>query len=482
MEPGQRLVKARAIAVLLGLVLHGGALAQVPQFEPAACALPDLNADERPRVRCGTVSVPRDHHHPDAGRYKLAVVVVRSAAQPAQPDPVLYISGGPGGPLTRYTAFQMRHPYAVGRDLILVDQRGMGHSEPALCPALQARLLAAQLAVAADPAARETRRAAFAACREGATADGVDLATFGTAVTAEDLDQVRQALRIEHWNVVGESYGTTVAMALLGAHPEPIRSAVLDSLYPPDALMPLWSVRAAAARNAFFTFCAQDAACQAIAPDLAGLYRSTLDRLGRAPIALGLASAAPRLTASLFEILIDHLVYYPTAYPNLPRLIAATAEGDPQPITAALASVLTAAQESSLAAYAAVQCRDRAIYRSPVAAGSAPLDETGLYGVCAEWTVPGPAPTVPAGTLTPVLVLAGQFDPNLDPADSRHVASLIGEHARWLEFSGIGHNVRHFSACAEGLVAAFIEDPVAPLDSACASRALPIRFLPRRPP
>lgn len=107
-------------------------------MELASCGgLPDV-ANVLPRLRCGIVRVPRDHAHPDGPTFGLAVVVVASARQPARPDPVLYISGGPGGPLTVYAGFQARHPYAADRDLILVDQRGMGRSEPRLCPDRQA--------------------------------------------------------------------------------------------------------------------------------------------------------------------------------------------------------------------------------------------------------------------------------------------------------------------------------------------------------
>jgi hypothetical protein len=72
-------------------------------------------------------------------------------------------------------------------------------------------------------------------------------------------------------------------MTLVALHPEAVRSAVLDSIYPPDP-MPLWSAVVSAARDAFFVHCAQDEACSASFPDLAGTYRETLDRLDRTPL------------------------------------------------------------------------------------------------------------------------------------------------------------------------------------------------------
>jgi pimeloyl-ACP methyl ester carboxylesterase len=75
---------------------------------------------------------------------------------------------------------------------------------------------------------------------------------------------------------------------------------------------------------------------------------------------------------------------------------------------------------------------------------------------------------VPHDTAVPTLVLAGQFDPNITPEQSRRVADRIGPKARWVLFAGIGHSVRHFSVCAQKLVAAFIAQPNRRENAACA--------------
>ena len=75
---------------------------------------------------------------------------------------------------------------------------------------------------------------------------------------------------------------------------------------------------------------------------------------------------------------------------------------------------------------------------------------------------------MPHDTAVPTLVLAGQFDPNITPEQSRRVADRIGPRARWVLFAGIGHSVRHFSVCAQRLVAAFIAKPDQREDAACA--------------
>ena len=122
-----------------------------PRFEATDCrGVADI-AEILPRLRCGIVRVPRDHADPNGASYALAVIVIKSERQPPLPDPVVYISGGPGGPLTVYAGYQARHPYAADRDLILVDQRGTGRSEPHLCPDLQVELSTAMLSVVTEP-------------------------------------------------------------------------------------------------------------------------------------------------------------------------------------------------------------------------------------------------------------------------------------------------------------------------------------------
>jgi pimeloyl-ACP methyl ester carboxylesterase len=318
------------------------------------------------------------------------------------------------------------------------------------------------------------------ACRDEARARGIDLDDFGTATTVDDFDQVRQALGIARWNVVGESYGTTVAMTLMARYPGTIRSAVLDSLYPPDPL-PAWSARVAEARDAFFALCEHDAVCAGAYPDLAATYRQALNRLDGAPLTVPVPPRMQQpgnhilLTASAFEVVVGNLLYYPSNYPGLPRLIAQVRDGDAAGFAAALAAVLAGAEALNIPVHTAVECRDRPHYRDVLADDA----EAQLHGICSEWSALGPSPVVPAGTKVPTLVLAGQLDPNASPTLNRRVAGLIGESAHLIEFPLVGHNVRQFSPCAATVVAVFIDRPDQLPDASCAQRRPSIRFLPR---
>lgn len=185
------------------------------------------------------------------------------------------------------------------------------------------------------------------------------------------------------------------------------------------------------------------------------------------------------LTASLFKVVVDNLIYYPPAYPGLPRLIGAVHDGDTRDLGVALASLLADAGQQDLADNAAVECRDRPHRRAPTASGM-PFFEW-LSGVCEHWSEVGPPPLIPINTTVPTLVLAGQFDPVAGPELSRQIAAAIGTNASLVEFPRVGHNVRHFSPCGAAIAASFIEHPTEALDTSCANRRPPIPFLPKSP-
>jgi pimeloyl-ACP methyl ester carboxylesterase len=186
------------------------------------------------------------------------------------------------------------------------------------------------------------------------------------------------------------------------------------------------------------------------------------------------------LTSTLFETGVSRLIYYPTAYPSLPRLIATVHDRDSQGLGKVLSSALAAmAAEVNRSTYLAVECRDRPHYRDPLPAGPSVLDRLQPYGLCDDWSEIGPAPLVPIRTAVPTLVLSGEFDPSTRPSLSQHVAALIGPNARWVEFPRIGHNVRAFSPCGAKIAADFIDNPAQSPDTSCADRAAPIRFLPK---
>ena len=110
---------------------------------------------------------------------------------------------------------EMYGPLLDRRNLLLVDQRGTGRSEPIDCPPLQ------------DLKGDYAPAAAACGAALGARADD-----YSTALSADDLAAVVDALGLGPVDVYGDSYGTFFAQVYAGRHPEQVRSVVLDSAYP----------------------------------------------------------------------------------------------------------------------------------------------------------------------------------------------------------------------------------------------------------
>ena len=202
-------------------------------FESADCAF------ERPRgstINCGYLIVPENRQNPER-TIRIHVVVVPSISPEPQPDPMVYLNGGPGG----YTLDNLgawlgtfRRQYSE-RDLIFFDHRGIGYSEPSLaCP----EYFEAWGANLQNELSREEEigllRETMGQCRARLVADGVDLNAYNSAAIAADLDDLRRALGYETWNLYGISYGTRNILTAIREYGESgtIRSVVLDSPVP----------------------------------------------------------------------------------------------------------------------------------------------------------------------------------------------------------------------------------------------------------
>src|SRR5438105_12750805 len=315
------------------------------------------------------------------------------------------MNGGRGEPITVDAGAQAKTPYAVGRDLVLIDQRGTGDSEPRICPTMDRKLLDVTLSLAeGGVSAADARRAAFDTCRREALSRGIDLSNFGTRVTADDFESVRRAWNIARWNLYGESYGTDVAMTLAALHPATVRSMVLDSIYPPDAPRPLRATSVAAARKAFFALCDSDPNCFAVPGGLARAYDEAKAQLAREPLILTRPSGSKGsnerfvLTAAGLELVVANLLYYRNAYPTVPLVITWAKNGARELLSSVTAKLYEAALTRQVATNIVVECRDRPHFRDATPASNDIFGRTELSGLCDTWAPLGPSLLIPAAS------------------------------------------------------------------------------------
>ncbi|MGA6150118.1 alpha/beta hydrolase [Stenotrophomonas sp. NPDC077461] len=186
------------------------------------------------------LEVPRHHDQPQGPRMRLRVVRLRATGGDGSAAPVVYLAGGPGGSGIgtargpRWPVFdQMRRE----ADVLLLDQRGAGASEPPPeCP-YQDRFDDAR------PLQREamlaTLHATTARCVAYWREAGVDLAAYTTVESAGDLDALRQALGVPRISLWGMSYGTHLALATMRLHGDGLERVVLMGVEGPDDTLKL---------------------------------------------------------------------------------------------------------------------------------------------------------------------------------------------------------------------------------------------------
>jgi pimeloyl-ACP methyl ester carboxylesterase len=286
---------ARFLAAAIGLALiaagaaSGPARAQQspPRFEIAECPFPGGAWLERERIECGYLIVPERRDAEGHQTLRVAVSVARSTSGSPKPDPVVFLTGGPGGPslsgLRSRLAGRLWRELRAERDLVFLDVRGTGYSEPEFCPELSAALYRLSFEALPEAERRHRSRQAMAECRDRMIASGVDLAAYHSTITARDLADLRVALGYEQWNLYGASYGTRLTLVTMRDAPQGIRSVILEAVIPPNAPEQRLTNYDRAISH-LFDACAADAGCAADYADLERRFYAMLGDLERAKL------------------------------------------------------------------------------------------------------------------------------------------------------------------------------------------------------
>ncbi|NEZ03929.1 alpha/beta hydrolase [Wenzhouxiangella sp. XN201] len=488
----------RIILALIGVAGLADALAQeeVPRFERTDCHF----ESEKPLegVDCGELVVWENRQDHKEGTLRLAVAILRSTADEPEPDPLVYLSGGPGGRSVHHI------PSLVGgnfsnrlrekRDLVYYDQRGTGYSDPNFCEELDQVLYTTRFLGLSPEEAKARRVDATRECREKMLEKGIDFSAYNSETSARDLDDLRRALGYEQWNLYGISYGTRLALTAMRETPAGIRSVILDSTSPPNAR--LWVERPAVFARSLervFTQCAADEACRRAYPDLESKFYTWLDRLERDPVELEMQDTN-RFPGG--RLVVDRALaisgvfqgLYNRRFPSiLPLLIQ---EGGPENehVWRVLADRLVRPPEQiSRGLNLSVNCYEIAPFNPPDLLDSARMayprldeivDEGDRHAECAAWHGERADSSYiePVRSGLPTLILGGEFDPTTPPEFGRLAAETL-PNSTFVEVPAHGHGVIASTTCTRELALRFLEDPDRAQDTSCVSEIPSVSFV-----
>jgi pimeloyl-ACP methyl ester carboxylesterase len=312
--------------------------------------------DPRPRlgdVACGTLDVPENWDHPEGRRIQIGYLILKSTTAQPQPDPVVFLAGGPGS--SPLTLAEVWAPFFAGlrqeRDVIFFDQRGTRLSSPLRCEAYT-KIMALNLPPAEEggdagtpvpPAypselinpdqflqqAEATYGPIADACVQQITATGVDLRQYTTVASANDVVALVKTLGYDDYNLYGISYGTRLALEVMRNHPESgLRSVVLDSTVPPEVKS--YERVSAGPHEAviqLFADCERDPTCDAAYPDLEARFITLLAQLRSQPV---IAEDGTTITDRDVVKVMQSLTARVEIAPYIPLMISELERGEDQ--------------------------------------------------------------------------------------------------------------------------------------------------------
>jgi pimeloyl-ACP methyl ester carboxylesterase len=470
----------------------------IATFAPGPCPVPNVagvpQLDLGPDFSCGHLTVPEDRAQPDGPTIRVGVARVKAASPTPRPDPIVWLTGGPGGTAIATANLTVAKGINADRDIIFVDQRGTLHAQPPLaCPEIDAFQREALGLPTIDPVTAAKSDAATRACHDRLAGQGVNLAAYDTTQNAADIADLRVALGIEQWNVRGVSYGTDLALQLLRDHPQGIRSVVLDSVVPPqlNLIDGLWP-NAAAGYQALFDACAAQAACAAAYPHLRAEFTATVRRLDQQPLTAQVPNPAggPAIPVVLdgykLANLLNVLALNPGSLTDAPAILHAVATGDPAPAAQALLQTISPPGLNGFGLQFGVVCREHTAFTNPEKVHAeakralpdvpdrvlaAPPQVPRIFPDCGLWNAgrANPATGQPTSSDVPVLLLNGTLDGITPPAWAETAANGL-TNSTVLLFPGAGHDVIQWNDCAVPVMLNFLNNPTGDYDTACVNQ------------
>ncbi|HVN69200.1 MAG TPA: alpha/beta fold hydrolase [Candidatus Binatia bacterium] len=455
--------------------------------------------DFRGGYYCGSLPVALDPAGRVAGKIGIALAWLPHRDRSVKASgTVVAVEGGPGYPSieSRDSYHALYAPLLDTRDLLLVDNRGTGRSGAIVCQPLQSAPVMILRAVTT------------CGHRLGDTSD-----LYGTAIAADDMAKVLDALGVRAVEIYGDSYGSFFVQAFAARHPDRVRSIVLDGAYQVTGGDPWYPSEAPTIRSAFDLACKRSPVC-------ASLKGASLDRI-RALLTT-LRSERGAITPSDVAFIMDSAGLDPLTYRDLDAAARAYVDnGDRVPLKRLVNEAYYEeegaggrARGYSQGLFAAASCSDNPqaydMRLQPDARKAAwqralqqkrdlhpelyapftideflgiPLDYA-YVPLCTTWPVassdhPAGEP-VPPGTRfpsVPVLVLNGDLDTTTTPAEGDAAARLF-PRATHVIVANTGHvtALGDFDGCASSIVRRFVQTHH--VDGGCAAHVPAVHLVP----
>ncbi|WP_394749643.1 alpha/beta fold hydrolase [Spongiimicrobium salis] len=355
-------MKLRVATIIFALLATLSAIGQV-QFQKTTSFYPDTDLFEQEDIVWGKISVPENWDDSKGNEIHLAVAVLKNTSGKSASDAIVYIPGGPGGDGISSILFWLNHPLRAQHDIVLLDIRGTGFSEPRLCPDLGKdflEILAKDQSILED---EKQKVAAAITCKNSLLVQGIDVTQYNSTSVAKDLNSLKKELGYAKWHVYAVSYGTYMAQVYTSQYPDDILSLVLDSAIPDisnyytkntgNYIKSLYKV---------FEQCKNDPQCNSQYPDLEKIYYQTISMLQEKPITVAVdkeivTSGSFTYNMEDFKIALQQGLYDKNLIEVIPLLIYEFHNRN-KGVLASLVAAFSEALEMDYGVYFSVSCNE----------------------------------------------------------------------------------------------------------------------------
>jgi len=455
------------------------------------------------KMTCGVLHTLENRNRPGGRIIQIQAAVVHSSNPSPAPDPLVYLPGGPGssgfeqalGGLSYFSDILKE------RDIVIIDPRGTGYSKPKLdCPEFDR----AFFDTVDDLPFLETQarlNQVLLTCQARLLQEGIEISQYNNQTNAADLENLRLALGYKQWNLLGVSYGARAALTLLREYPQGVRSAILDSVIPPQ-VEPFaeWVFSLERSFDSLFANCAADESCRQTYPNLEADFYRLVEQLDAQPIRV----RSYAYSGSGYDVGVDGdaliqlifmMFYYTNEIARIPKMIENTLAGDTVELGRAFLNYLATPYFFEAGVHYAVFCSNEAPFvdyaqvKRQTAAAQARLAQVSLENsrlileLCKSWEhdQPPASENLPVRSSIPALILAGEYDPITPPEWGELTAATL-ENAHFYLFRGLTHGVfynnKESGGCVSRLITAFLRNPSAALEDGCVAESPMLKFEP----
>jgi pimeloyl-ACP methyl ester carboxylesterase len=438
-------------------------------------------------ILCGTFSVFENRQTNSGQKIDLNIIVIPAIHKSHSKSPIFCFDGGPGVAATSGASFYADsiNYYRVEHDIVLIDVRGTGDSNPLHCRQLQFKVGLEEQFTEMYPI--QDVKDCYDSLSKLA-----DLTQYTTTNMAIDIEEIRKWLGYKKVNLFGLSFGGRLAQVYMKMFSTSVESCVLWSPATTSSRMPLFHAQyAQASLNKLFEDCKYDSLCDLTFPNGKAEFKDLMERGKRKPFEYKFKSQNGEIKEVTipwysFHTKIRSLMYKPIGLRQVPFIVHQSYLGNWQPFISLFPSESSYDDFIAMGLYLCVTCTEDVPYITKQEGDSLSkgtfMEDYRIQqqkNACSNWTK-GIVPDnffEPVTSDIPTLVMSGYFDPVTPPSMAEQIVQAL-PNGYLITIPTMSHMFDGLSnpECFDKMVVDFFNKSDTSPDSECIKQMLPDKF------